>query len=250
MALGDAMRTCSIVAFIVTSILVSGNASAASMEDVVYTTQPTRLTGYLCKPANAAPGKQPAVLYNHGGMQAIVGGAPKETCAALAEAGFLGFAPIRRPTMEVGPSRVDVRAALAYLASLDIVDPKRIAMVGFSRGGALTFMAAAEEAAISAAVIMASAAPPAQSGFTLADAPKIKIPVLLIVAENDTGSKKTNGQNTIAGMKRMASALNEAGNPARLVVYPGFRGGDGHEMFEEIGIYWPDVVAFLKQNLQ
>ena len=243
------MRICSIAAFISISILASASADAASMEEVVYATQPTRLTGYLCKPANLAPGKQAAVLYNHGGMQAIIGGAPKETCAALAEAGFIGFAPIRRPTMEVGPSRADVRTALAYLANLDIVDPKRIAMVGFSRGGALTFMAAAEEAAISAAVIMASAAPPAQSGFTLADAPKIKIPVFLIVAENDTGSKKTNGQNTIAGMKRMQTALNEAGNPARLVVYPRFRTSDGHEMFEEIGVYWPDVVAFLKQQL-
>jgi dienelactone hydrolase len=228
--------------------VLSQSAPAAQIEQIAYATEPQTLTGYLCKPDGLAPGKHPAVMYVHGGMMNIIGGAPKESCAALAEAGYIGFAPIRRPTMEIGPSRADVRTALNYLIALEIVDPTRIALMGYSRGWALTFMAAAEGAPIKAALIMASAAPPPQSGFTLADAPKIKVPTFLIVAENDTGSKKTNGQNTIAGMKSMEAALNAAGNPASLIVTPRYR-SEGHEMFEEIGAYWTDVVAFLKQNL-
>lgn len=240
------MRQIVTIVVLMVLLVAASVAYAADMQEVVYATQPQRLSGYLCRPA--AAGKQPAVLYNHGGMRDIVGGAPKPTCAALAEAGFVGFSPIRRPTQEVGPSRSDVRAALDYLRGLDFVDADRIAMMGFSRGGALTFMAAAEGLPFKTAVIFASAAPPAASGFTLADAPKIKLPLFLGVAENDTGSKKTNGQNTIDTMRRMEAALNAAGNPVKLVVYPRYP-RDGHEMFEEIGAYWPDVVAFLKKTL-
>jgi len=87
-----------------------------------------------------------------------------------------------------------------------------------------------------------------QSGFTLGDAVKIRVPVLLLVAENDTGSRKTMGQNTFEGMRRMSAALTEAGNTPKLIVYPPYR-GDGHEMFFEIGAYWTDVVEFLKKHL-
>jgi hypothetical protein len=109
-------------------------------------------------------------------------------------------------------------------------------------------MAAARGAPIKAAVIMASAMPPPRSGFTLGDAVKSRVRVLLLVAENDTRSRKTMGQNTLEGMRRMSAALTEAGNTPKLIVYPPYR-GDGHEMFFEIGAYWTDVVEFLKKHL-
>ena len=40
----------------------------------------------------------------------------------------------------------------------------------------------------------------------------------------------------------------QAGNTPQLIVYPAY-GGDGHEMFFEIGAYWTDVVEFLKKHL-
>ena len=142
----------------------------------------------------------------------------------------------------------DVQAGLAYLQGLDYVDSNRIAMAGFSRGGAVTFMAAARGAPIKAAIIMASANPPPQSGFTLKDAVKISIPVLLLVAENDTGSQKTMGQNTFDTMQNMSITLNEAGNKPKLIVYPPYS-DDGQKMFFEIGTYWKDIVEFLKKHL-
>jgi dienelactone hydrolase len=127
----------------------------------------------------------------------------------------------------------DVLAGLEYLLGLDYVDRNRIAMMGFSRGGALTFMAAARAVPIKAAVIMASANPPPESGFTLRDAVNIRVPVLLLVARNDTGPRKTMGQNTLEGMRRMSAALTAAGNTPKMIVYPPYN-GDGHEMFFEI----------------
>ena len=223
-----------------------GNADGGQFREVVYTTTPETLKGYLCRPTGTGP--FPAVVYNHGGVGDIIGGAPKETCEALAAAGFIGFAPIRRQTRSMAGHPDDVQAGLHYLLKLDYVDRNRVAMAGFSRGGALTFMVAARGAPIKAAVIMASAMPPPLSGFTFGDAVKIRVPVLLLVAENDTGSRKTMGQNTFEGMRRMSAALTEAGNTPKLIVYPPYR-GDGHEMFFEIGAYWTDVVEFLKKHL-
>lgn len=221
-------------------------AVGGEFRKVIYTTKPETLKAYLCRPSGTGP--LPAVLFNHGGVGNKIGGAPKETCKALAAAGFVGFAPIRRQTRSMAGHLEDVQAGLAYLQGLDYVDRSRVAMAGFSRGGALTFMAAAQGAPIKAAIIMASASPPPRSGFTIADAVNIRVPVLLLVAKNDTGSRKTRGQNTLKTMRRMSTALTDAGNPPKLIIYPPY-GNDGHEMFFEIGAYWKDVVQFLKKHL-
>lgn len=223
-----------------------GSAVGAEVSEVVYTETPETLKGYLCRPSGAGP--FPAVAFNHGGVGNIMGGAPRETCQALAAAGFVAFAPLRRQTRGMAGHPDDVQAGLAYLLGLAYVDRSRVAMAGFSRGGALTFMAAAKGAPIKAAVIMASAAPPPESGFTIDDAPKIRIPILLLVAENDTGSKKTLGQNTVDTVRRMSDALTAAGNAPKLVVYPPY-GADGHDMFFEVGGYWKDVLDFLRKHL-
>lgn len=238
--LGKAMACAAVL------VAAASGIHAGEVEQRVYATSPEPLKGYLCLPAG--PGPFPGVLFNHGGVGTIIGGAPRETCEALADAGYAAFSPMRRQTRSVAGHPDDVRAGLDYLLGLPFVDRDRVAMIGFSRGGALTFMAAAAGAPVRAAVIMASAAPPPQSGFSLTDASKIKVPVLLLVAENDTGSRKTMGQDTLAGMRAMAAALTGSGNPPKLIVYPPY-GDDGHDMFFEIGPYWTDVLAFLRERL-
>jgi hypothetical protein len=51
-------------------------AVAAGVREVVYTTKPETLKGYLCRPSGAGP--FPAVLYNHGGLGDIIGGLRKK----------------------------------------------------------------------------------------------------------------------------------------------------------------------------
>ena len=210
-------------------LTVGGGVMAGQVEEVTYRTDPD-LKGYLCRPEGNGP--FPAAIFNHGGLGDIIGGAPEGTCEALAEAGFVGFPPIRRLTRS--------------MRGLDQVDRNRVSMIGFSRGAALTFMAASKEISIKRAVIMASAFPPPRSGFTLKIADQVEVPVQVLVAEIDTGSRKTRGQDTLAGMRRMEDALTCAGNPPRLFVYPPY-GNDGHEMFFEIGKYWSDVIDFISQ---
>src|SRR3989304_4583153 len=45
---------------------VGGNAVGGEFREVVYTTTPETLKGYLCRPSGAGP--FPAVAYNHGGL--------------------------------------------------------------------------------------------------------------------------------------------------------------------------------------
>ena len=202
--------------------------------------------GYLCKPGG--PGPFPAVIYNHGGLGHIIGGAPRETCRALAASGFVGFSPIRRQTRSLHGHLFDVMAALGYLRGLDVVDLDRLGMIGFSRGGLLTFMAAKVSKDLRALVIMASALGRGHLEAELADASTVTAPVLILVAENDTGSRRTIGQDLVRASRRIDRGLRAAGRPSRLIVYPP-HGEDGHSLFFDVGSYWADVKKFLNDHL-
>lgn len=211
---------------------------------VTYRTNP-ELTGYLCKPAGTGP--FPVVTYHHGGKEGAIGGAPEETCIALVEAGYVGFAPIRREDVSFDNNLTDVRAGIEYALSLPYVDRNRHGILGFSRGGILSFMAATERTDLDAIVIMASA-PPRDEADTEELTKKITAPVLLQVAENDLPSKLNGYQNLVDQAKKMNEALTAAGKVVTLTIYPSYK-DVGHLMFFEIGSYWNDVVTFLNEYL-
>jgi dienelactone hydrolase len=213
---------------------------------VTYRSGNPTLTGYLCKPEG--PGPFAAAVYNHGGLGDIVGGAPRETCRALAASGFVGFSPIRRRTRPMHGHLDDVMAGLNYVRGLDMIDPDRLAMIGFSRGGLLTLGAASQGVNLQAVVIMASALGRGHLEAELANAGAVIAPVLILVAENDTGSRRTMGQNLVRASRRIDRALKAAGRESTLIVYPPY-GDDGHTMFFEVGSYWADVEKFLNDRL-
>ncbi len=82
----------------------------------------------------------------------------------------------------------------------------------------------------------------------LADAGAVTAPVLILVAENDTGSRRTMGQDLVRTSRRIDRALQAAGRPSRLIVYPS-HGEDGHTLFFDVGSYWVDVEKFLNDHL-
>ena len=110
----------------------SFQACATAGNHVTYSTGKYTLKGTLCIPEGNGP--FPAVIYNHGGMGTTIGGAPSETCVALAKEGYIGFSPIRRPTKLLSGHLDDVMAAVSYVRSLPNVDKTRIGIMGFSRG--------------------------------------------------------------------------------------------------------------------
>lgn len=157
---------------------------AVSVQTVSYQSGGLMLTGYLCTPSGAGP--YPGVVYNHGGLGTTIGGAPEETCTALAQDGFVGFSPIRRQTISLDGHLDDVLAGADYLKNLSYVDRNRLGIMGFSRGGLLTYMASTVRSDFKAVISTA----PAPAGNTLAsylpEAWKVTAPVLILVAENDT----------------------------------------------------------------
>lgn len=198
-------------------------------------------TGYLCKPQGTGP--FPLVVYNHGGLGTQIGGAPEETCESLMKEGYVGFSPLRRQTVSLEGHIDDVYAGLDYAKNLDYVDTNRIGILGFSRGGLLTFIAAIERSDFKAVVLMAPA--PAQNTLEsyLDDAGKVSAPVFILVSENDLVQA-----NHVQLANDVNNALKSAGKEVEFKMYPPY-GSDGHMMFFEIGAYWTDVVAFLKKNL-
>jgi dipeptidyl aminopeptidase/acylaminoacyl peptidase len=139
-------------------------------------------------------------------------------------------------------------AAFDYLKALPYVDRERMGIMGFSRGGMLTYQAAARRKDFKAVVIMATAIGPGGRGLDLHEVDSINAPLLLLVAENDTGSFRTHDMNTLEGTKKLSHALEAAGKDVKLIIYPPY-GSDGHTLFFSVGKYWPDIVEFLKEHL-
>jgi len=233
------VKKCSLL----TALIVILVGCVGTGEKVIYSKGRNTLSGSLCKPQGAGP--FPVVVYNHGGGGPIIGGAPEETCTALAEAGFVGFSPIRRLSRSLYGHLDDVNNAVDYVKSLPYVQPSRIGIIGFSRGAMLTYQAAVQRQDLRAIVIMASAVHPSMD---LSQAGTISAPVLVLVSENDTGSRRTHGRNTLNATKQLFRALKAADKDATLIIYPPYS-DDGHTLFFSVGSYWKDVVKFLSSHV-
>lgn len=212
-----------------------------SYQEVTYSNTPYPLKGYLCRPAGSGP--FPVVIFNHGGKGDIIGGDVKGVCKALAQAGYVGFSPLRRQEPSMPGQIEDIKAALEYVKKLEGVNSNKIGMIGFSRGGLMTFISGTKYPELKALVIMAAAPPPAGRNFE--GASQISAPVLLLVAKNDTVHQ---GVDHVSNIKRIEGALKGANKNVQLIVYPPY-GSDGHKMFFEVGNYWKDVTTFLQKYL-
>lgn len=216
--------------------------AAAEAKLVTYRTEPSELQGWLCVPDGKGP--FPLVVYNHGGLGDVVGGPPRETAEALAKAGFVGFSPLRRRTRDLRGHPDDVAAAIDYAKALPKSDPERIALMGFSRGGLLTFMAATQRRDLDALVLMAPASGRGALERFLPRAKQVGAPSLILVAENDNRQA-----DHVSLSRQVAKALEDAGNEVHLTIYPP-HGSDGHRLFFSLGSYWRDVVKFLGKHLR
>ena len=111
-------------------------------------------------------------------------GSPAATARTLAREGFIGFGPTRKQTVSLAGNIQDVITAIEYVKKLENVDVDRLAVVGFSRGGLLAFMAATRRRDLKAIVIMV----PAPGNGTLArflpQASRVTASTLILVASN------------------------------------------------------------------
>ena len=137
------------------------------------------LIGTISKPAGAAAKRLPAVVLVGGSgpldRDGTVAGIPVygQLANALADAGFLVLRYDKRGIGQSGGRTEaagfaeyaeDLRAAVKFVADRKDVDPKRIAVVGHSEGGAVALVAAAKDKRIAALVLLAA---PGVSGSDL-----------------------------------------------------------------------------------
>jgi pimeloyl-ACP methyl ester carboxylesterase len=129
------------------------------------------LVGTVSRPADAGTTRLPAVVFVGGSgpidRDELAFGIPilGQIAGVIADAGFLALRYDKRGIGQSGGRlesatladlAEDVRAAVKMLAGRKDVDPKRIAVVGHSEGGAVALLAAAAEKRIAAVGLMAA----------------------------------------------------------------------------------------------
>lgn len=201
----------------------------------------------VCRPNGKGP--FPTVIYNHGLVvdRFGVAGAARRgydldgICKALAADGFLAFTPIRQSGERNIPGhKEEVLGAVDYVRRQPDVDPSRIAIMGFSRGGLLTLMVGVERSDLRVLLILAPA-PGGRGDFAKAvtRVASVSAPVLLLVEAGDTS-------DILENFDMLETALRAHGKELRSIRYD--RGG-GHRLFYDVNYYWKDVREFLREKL-
>lgn len=204
------------------ALVLAACASRVSFPSASHS-RPVMLSGHLYRPKGEGP--FPAMVLHHG-----CGGPGKNVfgwASWLRAEGYVAlvvdsFSPRgvtnvcgRRGVLRPGEVVLDALGALAYLRSLDVVDPDRIGVMGWSFGGRVTLLAGRE--------LLGKAAQPAAGGFRAAVAfyPSCSggladdtIPLLLLLAELDDWTPAT---PCVEAAKR----ARQQGRTVLWTVYPG-----------------------------
>lgn len=233
-----------------------------SPELVTYYSDLLTLHGFLYRPPG--PGPFPAIVFNHG-SEPLPGWKPDQAQFYVRH-GFVLFLPHRRGqgrSRDAGTSinaldgaspafvdalvaqSDDVMAAVAHVAALPYVDPRRVAVAGCSLGGIESLLAAERGTGLVAAVDFAGAAITWASNPALQDRMKLaarnaRVPVFFLQAENDYDT---------APSRVLSEEMKRAGKPMRVHIFPprGTTAQDGHGlcMGGEHPPWGDEVLAFL-----
>jgi len=142
-------------------------ASGVQLQSITYSSDGLRVHGYLARPrGDDAP--LPCVIYNRGGNQRFGTLGDAEALLALGPIALEGYVVVASQYRgsrgsegrdEFGGADVnDVLNLIPLLESLPDADASRIGMIGWSRGGMMTYLALARTDRVSAAVVGAGAA--------------------------------------------------------------------------------------------
>ena len=203
--------------------MTSGVGSFVRLEPVTFTSGDgeTAIPSYLARPEGDGP--HPAVLILRGVAGPDAG--YTQIARRLAEWGYVALLhgwKIRGANPADGPVYDDLKGALAFLRSLGGVDPGRIAVFGFCRGGVHALMAARAHAEIRVIVVFhgfafrsANSVPGAQP-YDLAAG--VSVPTLILHGTEDE-------QAPVEGMHRMEARMRELGKRCEFRFYDGAHHG-------------------------
>jgi len=224
---------------------------------VVYSSGGLRVTGFVSRPAHVARGAElPAIVYNRGGNRdyGAIDAWDKVIFHRLAESGFVVLASQYRGadggegSDEFGGSDVqDVMSLFPLARGLGYVDMRNVFMLGFSRGGMMTYLAIRDGAPVRAAAVvgglsdlpgLAAYRPPMRRMWTrlwasfgggtealMEERSAIRWPERLdkpLLLLHGGGDRRVPLDQSL----RLAAALRAAGGTVQLCVFP----DDGHEL--------------------
>ena len=212
-------------------LLVSSGALAqgvAGGERVEFAVGSETLFGYLYRPAEA--GRRPAIVVVHGsgGVRPAQMGfwASELTALGLVTLVTDSFTPRGVDSTVEDQSRVtsyqmtrDAFAALAFLAGKDFVDDKHVALMGMSKGGTVSLLAADRQWQRASGGRAFAAHLPLYPSCTLQYRnPQPTAPVLMLIGEKDnyTGVKTCSD---------FAARIRAAGSAVQFRTYPGAHHG-------------------------
>jgi carboxymethylenebutenolidase len=183
----------------------------------------------------------------------------KDVCDRFAKAGFVALAPdlyhgkaTKSPdeagklmmAMRIDEAEKDLAGAVDYLLKHDGVTSKKIGIVGFCMGGALSLYEATKNENIGASVVFYGGHPKVKP-----DLPNLHAPVLGLYGENDRSV-------TPASVHELESKLKALGKEIETVIYPdadhAFFNDSRPQVYNEEAAAdaWQRTLNFLRHRLQ
>ena len=214
---------------------------------IVYLSDGLRVVGFVVKPAKVES-RLPVILFNRGGGLEY-GNITKENLvyfSSLAARGYVLIASQYRGSdggegrEEFGGRDVnDVLNLIPLAKSLPFTDPSKIGMLGFSRGGMMTYLAIKEGAPVRAAAVVGGLSDLVQF-FQEPGKDNMKRVIRQLVGPDIEGFKKRSafewpekinvpllilhgGEDRVVDVsqaKNLAEKLKEFGKPHQLVIFP------------------------------
>lgn len=206
----------------------------------------------LCMPKGEGP--FPVVIFNHGSIVDGWGwpGASSQgyrldrVCEALAAEGYVTFAPIRETSPRGrGFDRYEekyreiVMRAVDHAKTLPKVDASRLALAGFSMGGLVSFLVSTERSDLRALALLAPAAGRGVIAQGVQRTEAITAPTLVLIESADSPPIRK-------GVEMIEQTMRGHNKNIKVVRYD--RGG-GHALFYDLGYWWDDLRAFLREHL-
>ncbi len=239
-------------------VLLVGSGTDASASNPVASSQASGAPtvealpdgAYRCRPGGAGPFA--GILYNHGGLGDAVGGDLEGVCRSFAEIGYIAWSQRRPSSMSLNGQLESVLEGFEALRAETTVDPNRLGIIGFSRGGLLTLQAATRlggGGAVRGIVLCAPALGNRALERTLADVARIQAPARIYVAENDQQMNRGSVVDHVVLSGMVERVLRDAGKDVELTIFLPYT-DDGHALFFEVREpWWSDVSRFFNQAL-
>jgi dienelactone hydrolase len=231
--------------------LVLADAQTISYKSVIGGREEER-EALLCMPKGDGP--FPVAIFNHGSIvdgwgwpgARARGYRLDRVCEALASEGIVTFAPIR----EINPRgrgfrsyeekyREIVMRAVDHAKTLAKVDPSRVALVGFSMGGLVSFLVSTDRSDLRALALLAPAAGRGVITEQVQRASAISAPTLVLIEAGDAPP-------ILKGVDMIERTMRDQNKNIKVIRYD--RGG-GHELFYDLGYWWDDLRIFLREHL-